>query len=97
MTTNDKHKVEMVVCVTTKQTHMHIASVGVGGRADSPRRTMTVGEVLNALAAGDVFYTVDPDSGKVAVVRKDTCKEYRCTVQTVRSGTDAVSGNNFDS
>jgi hypothetical protein len=57
---------------------------------------MTVGEVRSAIAAGDVFYTVGPTSGKVAIVRNDICKAYGCTVQTIRSGADAVPDNNLD-
>lgn len=96
ITTKDSHKTEKIVCVTTSHPHRHIVSVGISGQAAAPARTMTVGEVRNALAAGDVFYTVGPTSGKVAIVHNDICKEYGCTIQTIRSAADAVTDNNLD-
>ena len=90
-------KPQRISSVTTKEPHAHIVSAGIGGHLGAPAKKMTVGEVRSAIAAGGVFYTVGPTSGKVAVVRNDICKAYGCAVQTIRSGADAVTDNNLDS
>jgi len=96
MTMATVSKPQHIFCVATREPHKHIVSVGIGGSHAAPAKTMTVGEVRSAIAAGDVFYTVGATSGKVAIVRNDICKAYGCTVQTLRSGADAVADNNLD-
>ena len=87
---------EKIVCVTTEHPHRHIISVGVGGDAQVPIKTMTVDEVRAAITAGGSFHTVSPSANKVASVRKATCGIPGCNVDTIKSSPDAVTDNNLD-
>ena len=87
---------EKIVCVTTKEPHRHIISVGVGGDARIPLKTMTVGEVRDAITAGGSFHTVSPSTNAKASVRKATCGTTGCNVETIKSWPDAVMDNNLD-
>jgi hypothetical protein len=87
-----------ILCVTTERQdpHEHIVNVGTGpaagGAAD---RMWTVKVVRKAIKAGtDSFYTVGPESGERADVRRYKCG---CGVKTIRSADDAVEDNNLDS
>ncbi len=85
-----------IVCVRTTHPHRHIDSVGVGTSPGVPTRTMITATVRSMIDSGDSFYTESPSTGKRASVLKDTCKEPGCTVQTIRSHSDAVKDNNLD-
>ncbi|HVA85111.1 MAG TPA: hypothetical protein VNF73_02210 [Candidatus Saccharimonadales bacterium] len=90
-----------IVCVTkeVRKPHArreHIVIVGVTTDVTKAMRdlTMTVGKVRERMNGGDQFFTVGPDSGKRAAVRKLTCG--KCGVKTIRSRKDAVVDNNLD-
>jgi hypothetical protein len=85
-----------IVCVKTEYPHRHIVSVGVGGTAASPDQTVSVASVRSRIDSGDMFETCSPSTGKTAEVHKDTCKEADCSIQTIRSASDAVADNNLD-
>jgi|ERR1019366_10712666 hypothetical protein len=87
---------EKIVCVRTEEPHRHIVSVGVGGDAQVPIKTMTVTEVRDAITAGGSFHTVSPSTSQVAAVRKATCGIPGCHMETIRSSPDAVTDNNLD-
>jgi len=86
-----------IVCVKTEHPHRHIISVGVGGTAGAPSQTMTTKQVRDKIGGGDTFETYSPSTGKTAKVKKDTCKKDSppCTVETIRSESDAVTDNNL--
>ena len=87
---------QKIVCVKTEHPHKHIISVGVGGTSSAPTETMTVKAVRDKIDAGDTFETHSASTGKDAKVLKDTCKEPNCTVETIRSHSDAIADNNLD-
>src|SRR5688500_13494584 len=64
--------------------HGHILAVGVGSDPSKASTRMTVAAVRSALRNGDVFYTVSPSTGKVALVRAFTC----CGIDTIKSAPD---------
>lgn len=72
----------------------HIVYVGTGADPAKADRKWTVAEVYTALDAGDVFYTVSPSKGSVALVSKWACRG--CQRATLRSAADAVLDNNLD-
>ena len=85
-----------IVCVNTEHPHRHITQVGTGHNEWAWTRVWTVGEVRQALALGDRFYTVSPSTGKAAWVRADDCRVGGCLVRTIRSAPDAIADNNLD-
>ena len=92
-----------IVCVTRERTHQHVAnahrhivSVGIGGTAGSPRGTLTVKQIRDAIAAGESFYTYSSSQQKVTFVHSATCEVSGCRFETIRSDTDAVADNNLD-
>jgi hypothetical protein len=74
----------------------HVVSVGVTKDATkgTPDRIMTVAEVRDRMGIGDQFFTVGPESGVRAGVRKLNCR--KCDLKTIRSRKDAVQDNNLD-
>jgi hypothetical protein len=74
----------------------HIVSVGVTRDATKTmlELVINVAKVRESLDTGDQFFTVGPDSGKRAGVRKFTCR--KCGLRTIRSRKDAVVDNNLD-
>jgi hypothetical protein len=80
-----------IVCVNTEREHRHIVSVGLGSG-----EIWTVKEVRKAIKNGDRFYTVGPQSHKIADVRRCRCREPGCDIKTIRSEADAVRDNNLD-
>jgi hypothetical protein len=79
-----------IKCVTKNAAagHEHIIGVGVAGES----KPLTVTEVYARMHQADIFYTVSPSSGSIAVVHRDEC----CGIATLRSGADAVLDNNLD-
>lgn len=71
----------------------HIVVVGTGGDSGWDRR-WAVSEVLQSMALGNVFYTVSPSTGAVAVVQSYSCSI--CKRTTLRSAPDAIADNNLD-
>lgn len=89
-----------IVCTTQEPAgyppeHAHIVAVGIGTDANQAQNRMTLQEVLLAIDRGEVFYTVGPQSGKVALVQKAACPH--CYRPIIRSAPDAVRDNNLDS
>lgn len=74
-------------------TEAHIVKAGTGDNGWST--LWTVAEIYAAMDKGDVFYTVSPSTGKVAIVHKWTCSW--CNLRSIRSAADAVTDNNLDS
>jgi hypothetical protein len=68
--------------------YQHVESVGTGSR------TWTVQQVLTAEAAGDVFVTRSPSTGREARVLKYTCA--KCQRDYLRSSADHEKDNNLD-
>lgn len=81
--------------VSAPKTHAHIVRVGIGDNPAAADEAMTLAQVLNAIDAGDTFYTKGTTSGKVAEVDAVPCAH--CGHRVIRSRADAVSDNNLDS
>jgi hypothetical protein len=75
-------------------THAHIVGVGTGDDPNKATARWTLSEVIRAIDAGDVFYTVGPRSGKMALVRVVKCGH--CDRRIIKSAADAVEDNNLD-
>lgn len=71
----------------------HIVSVGTG-MAEKADTKWSLGEVLSAMASGDVFYTKSRSTGLEAKVEPFTCGSCRRTY--IRSKPDEVTDNNLD-
>lgn len=69
----------------------HIVAVGTG---TSALKYWTLNEVLQAMDAGDTFYTFGETSKQRASVDKYTCPW--CSLTHIRSSPDAVQDNNLD-
>jgi len=82
--------------VTTEHPHRHIVSVGVGADSEVPIRTLTLGEVREALRRNVLFYTRSPSTGAEVAVREATCGIPVCNLVTIKSTPDAVTDNNLD-
>ena len=86
----------LIRCVNTQNPHSHIISAQVQklvGDKYETRTTMTVGTIRSKLTAGDRFNTYSPSTDKTAEVRKYTCGDGACEVETIRSAADAVADN----
>jgi Protein of unknown function (DUF3892) len=89
-----------IVCTTQEPatappSHAHIVAVGTGTDPQKADQRWPVTEVVQAIDAGHVFFTVGPQSGKVAKVEKVYC--HHCRRYYIRSAADAVRDNNLDS
>jgi hypothetical protein len=92
-----KHR---IVCteqepVYAPTTHAHIVAVGTGTNPAKADARWTLAQVIEAIDRGEVFYTVGPTSGKVALVVVVGCRH--CGRRIIRSAPDAVKDNNLDS
>ena len=72
----------------------HIVSIGTGNDPDQASNTWKLTDVLNAINAGDSFFTKSPSTGKEASVNKYVCQT--CQRTTIRSSPDAITDNNLD-
>ena len=59
-------------------------------------KTFLVGTIRTKLAGGDRFNTYSPSTNKMADVHSDTCHVEGCTVQTIRSDTEATADSNLE-
>lgn len=87
-----------IVCVERQpvgqpESHVHIVKIGTED-GDVCTRQWSLYQVLDAMEEGDVFYTQDKTSGKIASVV--TCHCAQCNRTYIRSDTNAVTGNNLD-
>ena len=73
--------------------HRHIGQVGLGDESGYTQ-LLTTTQVINAMTAGDRFYTVSPSTNKVAMVTSYYCPQ--CQGLTLHSAPDAVTDNNLD-
>jgi hypothetical protein len=73
----------------------HITAVATGIDPNNGDKGWTLQQVLDAIKAGDQFYTVSLSTKKEANVTPFTCKN--CGRVTIRSVADAVIDNNLDS
>jgi hypothetical protein len=85
-----------IICVNTEHPHRHITHVGTGTSTASYTKRWTVGEVHAAMTRGDTFHTVSPSTGRRANVKADNCQVKGCSIQTLRSVSDAIADNNLD-
>ncbi len=85
-----------IVCVETEHPHRHILAVGIGTEASRATERLTVKEVREAIANGEVFYTVGNVSGDVALVSPDDCRINGCTIKTIRTHPDDARDDNLD-
>jgi hypothetical protein len=86
----------LITCVTTEAPHRHILRVGIGDNKGNSLRSLGVDAVRRQIDEGEIFETLSPSTGKRARVKKDTCKIDGCTVNTIRSHSDAERDNNLD-
>ena len=90
-----------VVCVRKKRNgsdHKHIVSVGVtkDARQDTPDSFMSVARVRDAIDEQNVFLTIGPRTGRIALVEKLSCTRAGCAFLGIRSDPDPAEDNNLD-
>jgi hypothetical protein len=85
-----------IVCVETEHPHRHILAVGIGTEANKASYRLTTAEVRNAIANGDVFYTIGSVTGDSALVSPDDCRIGGCTIKTIRTHPDDTRDDNLD-
>ena len=73
--------------------HVHIVRIGTADDAVGARQ-WNIPQVLAAMEAGDVFYTQDKTTGKIAGVSAYCCPQ--CHQTCLRSDVNAVAGNHLD-
>ena len=88
----DSQTIEWVI---TEGPHRHVVSVGIG-TLGAPSREMSVGEVLDALEAGQSFCTHRPGMPTRLAVERATCRFFNCSAETIRSDPDEMTDNNLD-
>jgi len=76
-----------ITCATKVHPHRHITKVG------GPSGSWTVAQARAAIAAGTVFFTLSPTTGRRATVERYNCS---CGCATLRTTADAVTDNNLD-
>ena len=87
-----------IVCVNKQSSgplldHTHIVGVGTGD-STGYNSYWTVDQIVQSIWNGNVFYTVSPSTGAVAIVEVVHCP--RCNRYFIRSHPDAVTDNNLD-
>jgi Protein of unknown function (DUF3892) len=87
-----------IVCVERQtvgqpESHVHIVRIGTADDGLGARQ-WSIQQVLAAMEEGDVFYTQDMTSGKIASVSACHCAQCRQTY--IRSDANAAAGNNLD-
>jgi hypothetical protein len=81
--------------VVTEGPHRHVVSVGIA-TVGAPSREMLLGDVLDALAAGQLFCTHRPGMPAELPVARATCRFFDCEAETIRSDPDEMTDNNLD-
>lgn len=81
-----------IVCVERVAGHGHITHVGISGLPG----VWTVAQVRGSISRGNAFYTVSPSTREVAGVEPYDVIHLDQTIETIRSGADAVGDNNLD-
>lgn len=81
-----------IVCVERVAGHGHITHVGISGLPG----VWTVAQVRASISRGNAFYTVSPSTRAVAAVEPYDAIHLDHTIETIRSGSDAVDDNNLD-
>ena len=87
-----------IVCVERQpvgqpESHVHIVRIGTADDGLGARQ-WSIQRVLAAMEEGDVFYTQDMTSGKIASVSAYHCAQ--CHQTYIRSDANTVDGNNLD-
>ena len=87
-----------IVCVERQpvgqpESHVHIVRIGTTDDGLGARQ-WSIHQVLAAMEEGDVFYTQDMTSGKIASVSAYHCAQ--CLQTCIGSDTNAATGNNLD-
>ena len=87
-----------IVCVERQpvgqpESHLHIVRIETADDGLGARR-WSIQQVLAAMEEGDVFYTQDKTSGKIAGVSACHCTQ--CHQTYLRSAANAAPGNNLD-
>lgn len=82
-----------IVCVDRVAAHGQITHVGISGLPG----VWTIAQVRGCIARGNAFYTVSPSTRGVAGVEPYDAVYREQTIETIRSGTDAIHDNNLDS
>jgi hypothetical protein len=81
-----------IVCVDRVAAHGHITHVGLSGLPG----VWTVAQVRGSMSRGNAFYTVSPSTRESAGVEPYDVVHLEQTIETIRSGADAVPDNNLD-
>ena len=81
-----------IVCVDRGAPHGHITHVGISGLPG----VWTVSQVRGSMSRGNAFYTVSPSARTAASVEPCDVIHLGQTIETIRSGVDAVADNNLD-
>jgi hypothetical protein len=88
-----------IVCTTQAPadkppSHQHIVGVGTGTDPNRASRLWSLQQVLDAIDAGDKFYSQGVVSGTQAAVQAYTCRY--CSRRFIRSKADAAQDDNLD-
>jgi hypothetical protein len=79
--------------VSQPESHVHIVRIGTADDGLGARH-WSIHQVLAAMEEGDVFYTQDMTSGKIATVSAYQCEQ--CHQTFIRSDANTVAGNDLD-
>ena len=74
------------------ESHVHVVRIETAD--DAGARQWTISQVLAAMDEGDVFYTQDKTTGRIAGVSAYRCTQ--CHQACLRSDSSAVPGNDLD-
>jgi hypothetical protein len=75
--------------------HCHVTSIVTRPGRVAHENNWTAPQVTDAIAHGDVFYTLSEATGKVAEVESFTCRT--CGQEWIRTGEQAVADNTLES